>query len=118
MKSYSSADMIGSTVSALCIIHCLFLPIIGTSFPLIGVLSEIEWIHKGLVILAVPVGMSLVLSPIQLFIKVLAMLGLSLLFASAFFPQFHDVEVFTTVIGALLLGFSHLLRLLRRRHSH
>ena len=47
MKTISYVDSAGLGVSSLCIIHCLFLPILGTSLPILGVLSEYEWLHKA-----------------------------------------------------------------------
>ena len=118
MKANTTLDTAGISLSSLCIIHCLFLPLLGTSLPLFGVLSEFEWVHKGLVILALPVAVTLILSAERLIVQCLAACGVGFLSAAAFLPQFHDIELPVTVLGALLLGSAHTLRLLRRKHSH
>jgi len=118
MKSYASVDTAGLTLSALCVIHCLVLPILATTLPLIGVLAENEWIHKVLVLMAVPVALSLISSKIGLITRGLAILGVSLLVGSAFLEALHDFETRLTVMGAILLGLAHLLRLSNAMHSH
>ena len=118
MKTYTAVDRTGLTLSLLCVIHCLFLPTLGTALPIIGVWSEVEWIHKALVLLAVPVGISLITTKAQPLIRFFALLGLGLLFSGAFLEVFHDFETIITVMGALMLGFAHMLRLLHISHSH
>jgi len=118
MKSYASVDRAGLTLSALCIIHCVFLPLLATTLPLIGVLAEIEWVHKALVLLAVPVALSLIGSKIGLITRGLAIIGISLLLGAAFLEVLHDLETGLTVLGACMLALAHLLRLSNAGHSH
>ncbi len=118
MKANIALDATGISLSALCIIHCFFLPILAASLPLFGVLSELEWVHKGLVILALPVALSLIFSTDRFLVQCLAAGGVGLLLAAAFLPQLHDIELPVTVFGAVLLGMAHMLRILKKRHSY
>ena len=118
MKTFTYIDSTGLSLSTLCIIHCLLLPILGSSLPILGVLSESEWIHKGLVIFVLPVALSLIATTKRLGVQILAVLGASMLFTAAFIPLFHDFETVMTVSGGLLLGLAHTLRLIKQRHSH
>jgi len=118
MKTTMPIDSAGFAVSSLCVMHCLLLPILGTSLPLLGALSEIEWVHKALVLLAVPIALSFILSTKAPTLRILAGLGIVLLCSAAFIPAFHDVEVVMTAIGGLLLGSAHLSRLIRKNHVH
>ncbi|CAM3859494.1 MerC domain-containing protein [Litorimonas haliclonae] len=118
MKAYASIDKAGFGLSALCIIHCLFLPVIGIALPVIGEISEVEWLHKVFVLLAFPVGVSLLISSRSIFVRFTATLGLAFLIGGAFFPQLHDIETVVTVVGAFMLGGAHATRLLTRHHTH
>ena len=118
MKTNITLDTAGISLSALCIIHCFFLPLLGAILPLFGVLSEFEWIHKGLVLLALPIALSLIFSTTHLMVQSLATLGISLLCGAAFAPQLHEIELPVTVFGALLLGLAHTIRILKTKDSH
>jgi hypothetical protein len=118
MKSNIAFDKSGIAVSLLCIVHCLFLPIIGAVLPIIGTWSDIEWVHKALVFLAFPLAVSIIVAPVPFYIRILAALGVSLLFASAFFEPLHDIETHLTVTGALILAGLHIMRLRQEAHRH
>ena len=118
MKTFTYIDGAGLSFSTLCIIHCLFLPFLGTSLPILGLLSEYEWIHKSLVIMALPLALSLITTTERLGLQILATLGAITLFAAAFIPQFHDVETAMTVAGGFFLALAHTRRLMKRRHPH
>lgn len=118
MKANTTMDKIGLSLSTLCVIHCLLLPVIGASLPIIGAWSEIEWVHKLLVILALPVALSVIISKSETHIRGLATAGIILLLVAAFWEPLHDYETPLTVIGAISLGAAHMLRLVKLRHSH
>jgi len=118
MKTYASIDKLGMSISTLCIVHCLFLPIIGIALPIFGAWSEIEWIHKALVLLAIPVALNLITSRAHRGIRLLALLGVSLLSLAAFWHPVHEVESAVTICGAAFLLLAHLLRLTGSPHSH
>lgn len=118
MKNTLTIDRGGVLLSSLCIIHCLFLPLFATALPLLGLLSEAEWLHKIFVLLAVPLSLSLMMKSNSQRIGGLALMGISLLLAGAFAEPLHDFEQQLTISGALLLGFAHIWRLRRTQHRH
>lgn len=124
MRRSSSAlaiDASAITLSGLCVIHCLALPLIAAFLPLAGTWAEAEWVHKLFVAVALPLsgfaivrGMRSRGSPIFMG---LAIAGLSLLIASAFVEALHEVETPVTVVGALLLASAHIWRWFHHRHN-
>lgn len=118
MKTTLALDRGGVLISSLCLIHCLFLPLFGTFVPLLGVWSEIEWIHKTFVLMAFPLCLNLIFQSRKTQIRIPAILGFSLLFSGAFVHALHDFEVMTTVIGAISLSFAHLQNIHSARHRH
>jgi len=118
MKLSTSLDAGGVIISSLCLIHCVFLPILATALPLMGVISENEIIHKILVLMAVPLWVNLVIRPEGIATRFLAILGFSFMISAAFIEAAHDFEVPLTVIGATCLASAHLIRLSKRRHMH
>lgn len=110
----------GSAVglSFLCLVHCLALPAIAAFLPLAGVLAEAEWVHRLLVLIALPIT-ALAISRhgktgVSFFFIAPALLGLSLLLAAAFVERLHDFETPMTTIGAILLAAAHAWRWARR----
>ncbi|MDJ0922339.1 MAG: MerC domain-containing protein [Henriciella sp.] len=108
-------DAAAITLSGLCLIHCLALPLLVGVLPLAGVLAEAEWLHRAFVVLAVPLSVY-VMARCQLssgqravFIM-LASIGLGLLIAGAFVEALHDYETLLTVFGAAMLGGAHIWR--------
>jgi hypothetical protein len=118
MKAQTTIDRVGISLSSLCILHCLLLPMLATILPFFGVISEIEWVHKSLVLFAIPAAMTLILSRTRFHILAFASLGLILIVSAAFWKPFHDLEVVLTVIGASLLCAAHMLRLKKAKHLH
>lgn len=101
-------------LSTLCIVHCLALPLLAATSPLVANLAGAEWLHRGLVLIATPISL-LALSRIQggpftLAFGGLVSVGLSLLFLGAFVEPLHDFETVFTVCGALVLSVAHFIR--------
>ena len=120
MKIRAAAiDAPAISLSILCLIHCLALPVMSAFLPLAGVFAEIEWIHKALVLIAIPVtGLALTYhrkTRAHFLFAAPALLGLSLLFIAAFVERFEAHETLLTTIGATMLAFAHTWRWLRRR---
>lgn len=117
----STVDSSAIGISALCLVHCLALPVIGAVLPVAGVWAEAEWIHQALVLLALPITIYAVTrhraSTVRLSFIVPAIVGLGLLFAAGFVEQLHDYETWLTTIGALLLGSAHLWRWMNRNEQ-
>ena len=108
-------DATAVTISALCVVHCLALPLLAAGLPVLGALAEAEWIHKGLVLSAIPVSILAFTRTHRATGKViglalLAGLGLSILMSAAFIEAAHDYETPLTVTGASLLAIAHILR--------
>lgn len=104
---------------SLCLIHCIVLPLTVTLFPIMGLISGDELVHKLLVLLAAPATIWLVykasLGNRNLVFIVTALTGLALLLIAAFVEPLSRYETSLTVVGATVLGFSHLQRWLRLR---
>lgn len=118
MRAISSGaaaiDGTSISLSGLCVIHCLALPLLAAVLPIAGIWGEAEWVHKLFVAAALPlsgfaIARAFATKGQTLFI-VLAIAGLSLLVASAFIEQLHDYETLLTVIGALTLATAHIWR--------
>ena len=104
---------------SLCLIHCIVLPLAVALFPIAGLISGDELVHKILVLLAVPATIWLVykasVGDRNLTFIVTALSGLALLLIAAFIEVLSRFETPLTLIGATVLGFSHLQRWLRLR---
>ena len=108
-------DITAITLSGLCLTHCLLLPILVSSLPLLSVLSEAEWIHQLLVVSAIPVSLSAFAKSHGPSFKatlpaIMACLGIGFLMSGAFIEALHDMERALTVIGALTLATAHIWR--------
>ena len=114
-----SIDIVAISLSAGCLLHCLALPVLSALLPVLGVVSEAEWIHKGLVLVAIPFSGYAAFTRGKRFrdrfFVALVLAGLSLLLAAAFVERLHDIETPVTVLGAVLLASAHLWRW--RRHG-
>ena len=116
-------DYTGVTLSSLCILHCVFLPIIASTLPIAGSIAENEMLHRALVLIAI-VPATLAFSRISpskfaIFIRAFGLFGLLTLLAGAFVEAFHDIETRLRIIGALSLASAHLCRTaLHRTHPH
>jgi len=111
-------DASAISLSALCVVHCLALPVIVAVLPVGAAWLENEWVHRAFVLAALPVSGYAVYSslagPEGMGFSIAATLGLLLLFAAAFAEPLHDVETKVTVIGTLTLALAHLSRWARR----
>lgn len=102
--------------SALCIAHCLLLPIglaLLPSVAIIGVLSD-ELFHSLLIVLIIPTSLVALSLGCRLHKSLLVFLlgaaGMSILVLTAFFA--HDflgeqLEKVATILGAILIAASH-----------
>lgn len=87
------------------------LPVLAAFLPVAGVMAEAEWIHKALVLIALPITAFAVLrhgkSKARFSFIAPATLGLALLLAAAFVEALHDFETELTVIGAVFSALAH-----------
>ncbi len=118
-QNVGRADAAAISLSGLCLIHCLVLPLLAAFVPVLGVYAEMEWVHKGLVIAAAPISLFALTRTEpgggRIGFGVLMALGLGLLVTGAFVEALHDYEVQLTVAGALTLSIAHLFRWVSHR---
>ncbi|MFT4257053.1 MAG: MerC domain-containing protein [Pseudoxanthomonas sp.] len=114
-------DFAAIGLSALCLVHCLALPVLAALLPALSVWAEAEWVHLVFVAVAIPLtGTALHRAhrrrrlPAPL--VALALLGLSGLLLGALGWPTHELEVPLTVTGALLLAGVHVWNWSRHRH--
>lgn len=112
-------DASAITLSGLCVVHCLALPLLAAFLPLAGAWSEAEWVHKVFVAFALPLSGFAIIRGLsgpgwRVFVG-LAVGGLLLLLVGAFVEALHEVETPITVTGALMLASAHIWRW--SRHS-
>ncbi|MEO1304363.1 MAG: MerC domain-containing protein [Pseudomonadota bacterium] len=106
------------TLSSLCLIHCLLLPVMAATLPIAGVLAEAEWLHRAFILFALPFSaIALTSRNITWPIGLLIVFGFGSLVAGGFIEALHDYEVQLTVIGGLALAMGHILRLTRAHSS-
>ncbi len=112
-------DLYAAGLSALCLLHCLALPLLVTVIPLAAQTAESELVHRLLVFATVPVSLRVVwktsaLRRNWLFVgSVLA--GLALLLLAAFGEAVSAYEEPITVVGGVLLCSAHLWHWARQR---
>jgi len=110
-----TGDFAAISLSGLCLIHCLALPVLAVALPVLGVWSETEWVHWAFIAMALPISL-LALSRGQKTGRarrvMLAATGLGLMIAGA--AGVGD-ETAMTVAGGLTLAVAHVLNL--RRHG-
>lgn len=113
-----AADRIGILASAVCLVHCLLLPLIVPLLPLLAGLAEAEAFHEGLLVLLslcaivafVPGYRAHRLLSVVLF----GGLGVALLAGGVLahdWPPLAGFDTPLTVIGGLVLVSTHLLNL-------
>ena len=114
-------DLCAVGICALCLIHCIGLPLITILLPVAGLLSGDELVHRLLILLGAPVSIWLIykasITKRHLSFIIMASTGLGLLVIAAFVELVSEFEAPLTVLGASVLGFSHLQRWLRSRRS-
>lgn len=104
----AAIDGVAISLSGLCLIHCLLLPILSAMLPIAGSWAEIEWIHKAFVVAALPFSLLALASDRSTgMIGGLIASGFILLAAAAFAEPLHDHETILTLIGGLLLATGH-----------
>ena len=120
MKSASRSllDASAISLSGLCLIHCLALPLVAALSPAFAALAGAEWVHTVLVGIAAPLSALALQRRGQRFpVIAAALLGLALLALGAFGWPRPELETPLTVAGGLVLAAAHLANW-RGRHSH
>ena len=112
-------DLYAAGLSALCLLHCLALPLLVTIVPLVAQTAESELVHQLLVVATVPVSLWVICTTFavhrnRLFIAVV-LAGLGLLMLAAFVEAVSAYEEAITVVGGMLLCSAHLWNWARQR---
>lgn len=96
----------------LCLVHCLFLPVLLAWMPMVGTMVDPRFdFHLWTVILVGPLSAWLLLSMIHHRRKLLLTLGfagLALLILALLMPLSEGQEVIMSVCGSILLASAHL----------
>ena len=111
------ADKAAISLSGLCLVHCLALPLLVAFYPVAFVLAlSEEFFHWAMVMMAIPISTTSLFVGCQKHEKrqVLLVGGLGLVLLVAPFAVSHEVtdeqmEVVVTVLGALLLATAHIM---------
>lgn len=113
----ATVDGLAISLSSLCLVHCLVLPILSAALPIAGTWAEVEWLHKAFVVAAIPFSLLRLSSTVaNAAVTALIVSGLWSLSGAAFVEQLHDLETPLTVLGATLLAAGHVLGW-RRAHT-
>lgn len=114
-------DLASMALSALCVAHCLLLPFAIAALPMFGALAQNDWVHKALVLTAIPMsGLAVWQSGAwhKSEVTVPMASGLFLLAIAAFVPALHDFEAGLSVFGALLVAAAHAINYSSPRFVH
>jgi len=115
-------DGVAVSLSSLCLIHCLVLPVAAVALPVLGIFAQAEWVHWVFVGFALPITITMLVrlgrARAHRKIFLFALIGLSGLLAGAAGWPTHDLETVLTVIGGLALASAHVLNWQRSNHAH
>jgi len=118
MELTVKSDRAATALSALCIVHCLALPVLASVAPFLSVVAEAEWLHWLFAGLAIIISSSVpfrdVLARTPKFL-VPAGLGIVFLITGLFADGLGLDETLLTVIGGLLVAFAHIRRIVVHR---
>lgn len=116
-------DLASMGLSGLCVVHCVALPFLVAALPFLGVFSQNDLVHQVLIGIAAPLSAlalwrsggwrkPMVVAPM--------IIGLLMLAAAAFIPDFEPVEAAMSVVGALLVAAGHTINygVLKALHRH
>lgn len=118
MAAEAKLDRAAIALSALCIVHCVALPLVAVALPFGAVLAEAQWVHWVLAACAMAASVStLAYAPDarKPWFMVLAIAGLALITGALFLDGSGVDEKVPTVIGGVLLALAHSGRLFRHK---
>ena len=116
-------DVSAISLSALCLVHCLALPVLALALPFIGVWARAEWVHVMFVSMAAPIALLALMDwrarrPHAWPLVALAALGLGLMLVGALEIPSAAWERPLTVVGGVVLATAHVLNWRRRHGGH
>ena len=109
-------DKWGMVISTLCAIHCLLTPVLLFALPVLGEVFESEWVHLGMALFVVPIGIYAFWSGYKHhkknYLLALGLLGVTLVGGASIAPHswvdfFGDHVV--VIVGSCLLILAHFL---------
>lgn len=105
----AAIDGVAISLSGLCVIHCLLLPVVIAYLPAIAnVWSDSEWVHQSFVVAALPFALLALRSThASAYVRALIVTGMVMLALGAFYAPLHDFETGLTVMGGVLLAAGH-----------
>lgn len=113
-----TGDAVAISLSGLCLVHCLALPVLVGFLPLLGAWAEAEWVHLAFVGLAVPVSIWTLSRPprdtLPRVAVVLAAVAFVVLIGAATGYPGEALETPLTVAGGLALAAAHIINWRRR----
>ena len=121
IQTWGDAAAIG--LSALCMIHCLALPLLAAALPFLGLFTDAPWLHWVFAATAAPIAAWSLSRPMSDDRRNWKLIGLGgngvflLFLAAAEWPS-HGLETSITVAGGLVLAAAHGLNWRRRSHDH
>lgn len=117
MKSTARlADPAAITLSGLCLVHCLALPMLSVVLPVLGAWAEAEWVHLLVIALALPLALFALRGKAARPLLGLALAGLAAMVLAALHWPSHEAEIVLNTSGGLALAAAHGLHW-RRRHG-
>lgn len=114
-------DGVAVGASALCLIHCLALPLLIAALPALGSLAGAEWVHWSLLLFAVPTSMwALTGGGGGRLALLIGSIGLALMAIGVAAFAGSEIERTLTLAGVILVGAAHLRRwfVVQRRHGY
>ena len=118
MELTVKSDTAATALSALCILHCLALPLVASVLPVLSVVADAQWLHWLFAGLAIVISASVPLRDVlarKAGFLAPAGLGIAFLIAGLFADQLGADETILTVIGGLLVAFAHVRRIVVNR---
>lgn len=118
MELTVKSDRAATALSALCIVHCLALPLVASGLPILSVVAEADWVHWVFALLAVLISASVPVRDVtarNLAFLAPAGLGIGFLIGGLFAEQLGMDETILTVIGGVLIAFAHIRRMVAHR---
>jgi len=106
-------DGAATSLSGLCLVHCIVLPIVIAAMPALGsVLHMPEWTHEVLLALALPLSLFALVRGYRNHGRwlplIVGLVGLGLMALGVLLHQRHVLEVGLTVAGVSLVGIAHI----------
>lgn len=121
-KSTDAAELFAISGAFLCLVHCLFLPVLLASLPAVNqALFPGVDLHLWIVLIAGPISAWLLVSAVQqhrLAILPAGATGLGLLALALLLPLTVGQETAMSVCGSVLLAGAHITNWLVRHHGH